>query len=249
MTKFGLSGNSLKIIAMITMFCDHLGMIFFPHLSIFRIVGRVAFPIYAYLIAEGCKHTHNRKKYFLQIFLLGIAFSIVFIIVERYIYLCVLITFSMSILMIYLVDYIKYSLQTRFILFPLGLIFIWIFCSLIEVDYGFFGVLVPIMVYISDKRIVKNILFMLSLIVLSINVNNGMQIYGLISVLLVAFYNGERGKLNLKRFFYLFYPLHLALLWSVYIIIYINVWKTLVKKGTLKYEYTYTWFFKPIWKV
>ena len=62
----------IKIIAAMTMFIDHMGLMLFPHMDIFRIIGRLAFPIYAYCIAEGFRYTRNRLKYFLQIFILGV---------------------------------------------------------------------------------------------------------------------------------------------------------------------------------
>ena len=61
-TRFpGLTGNQLKLIALITMTIDHVGMMLLPQLRILRAIGRIAFPIFAYMIAEGCRHTRNRK--------------------------------------------------------------------------------------------------------------------------------------------------------------------------------------------
>ena len=59
-----LNRNVLKIIALITMLIDHIGLVFFPGIEIFRIIGRISFPIFAFMIAEGCEHTENKKKYF-----------------------------------------------------------------------------------------------------------------------------------------------------------------------------------------
>ena len=59
-----LSGNMLKVIAAITMTVDHIGVIFFPSSNILRIIGRIAFPIFAFMIAEGCKYTKNKFRYF-----------------------------------------------------------------------------------------------------------------------------------------------------------------------------------------
>ena len=59
-----LSGNALKMIAAISMLIDHIGLLFFPFNGIFRIFGRLAFPIFAYMIAEGAKYTRNKKKHF-----------------------------------------------------------------------------------------------------------------------------------------------------------------------------------------
>ena len=68
----GLSNNQLKIIAMISMFIDHLGLQIFPTESIYRIIGRIALPIFAYMIAEGCKYTRKRWLYLLKILSLGL---------------------------------------------------------------------------------------------------------------------------------------------------------------------------------
>ena len=62
--KFGLTNNQLKIIAMISMLIDHIGVAMFPNVMILRIIGRLAFPIFAYMIAEGCFYTKNKARYF-----------------------------------------------------------------------------------------------------------------------------------------------------------------------------------------
>ena len=59
MKRFGLSGNQLKVIAMVTMAIDHIGAYLLPQAMWMRIIGRLAFPIYAFLIAEGCRHTRS----------------------------------------------------------------------------------------------------------------------------------------------------------------------------------------------
>ena len=71
MDRRGLTGNQLKIIAMIAMTCDHVGMQIFPRLLWLRMIGRLAMPIYAFLIAEGCRHTRDRKKYLLRLLGMG----------------------------------------------------------------------------------------------------------------------------------------------------------------------------------
>ena len=57
----GLTGNQLKLIALITMTIDHIGFMLLPQVKILRAIGRIAFPIFAYMIAEGCQYTRNRK--------------------------------------------------------------------------------------------------------------------------------------------------------------------------------------------
>ena len=62
-----LNGFHLKLIAICTMFIDHLGYTLFPGDLWLRCVGRVAFPIFCFLIAEGCVYTHDRRKYALRL--------------------------------------------------------------------------------------------------------------------------------------------------------------------------------------
>ena len=58
-SPFGLTGNLLKLIAMLTMTIDHIGVILLPQYRILRIIGRLTMPIYAFMIAEGCHYTHR----------------------------------------------------------------------------------------------------------------------------------------------------------------------------------------------
>ena len=62
----------LKLIAIVTMFIDHLGAAIFPQYRIMRIIGRIAFPIFAYCIAVGCIYTHNIAKYALRVLVIGL---------------------------------------------------------------------------------------------------------------------------------------------------------------------------------
>ena len=71
MKKF-LSNFDLKILAIITMTIDHIGAIMYPNIDIFRIIGRVSFPIFAFLLVEGFKHTSNKHKYYIRLNLFAI---------------------------------------------------------------------------------------------------------------------------------------------------------------------------------
>ena len=63
--KIKFNGTQLKFIALLAMLVDHIGYAFFPDVMVFRAIGRVAFPIFAFLVTEGMVHTSNWKKYFL----------------------------------------------------------------------------------------------------------------------------------------------------------------------------------------
>lgn len=73
---FGLSTANLKHIAIVSMTVDHIGAYMFPNLLILRILGRLAAPIFLFCMAEGLRHTRNRKKYLLRLYLAGAAISV-----------------------------------------------------------------------------------------------------------------------------------------------------------------------------
>ena len=79
-----MSAFVLKIIAIITMFIDHIGYIFSNgKISYFNYIGRLAFPIFAFQISEGYLHTKNLKKYFLRLFLFALISQIPFMLYEK----------------------------------------------------------------------------------------------------------------------------------------------------------------------
>ncbi len=75
----GLTSNALKIIACVTMLLDHVGAYLFPDIFVLRVIGRVAFPVFAFFIAEGCRYTRNKAKRFFIMFGLGMLFETVYI--------------------------------------------------------------------------------------------------------------------------------------------------------------------------
>nr|MBQ4318425.1 hypothetical protein [Clostridia bacterium] len=96
-----LNGNTLKFIAAFSMLVDHIGVLFLPGNSLLRIIGRLAMPIFAYMIAEGCRYTKNRLRYFLTIFAFAVGCQLVYFFAAGDTYMSILVTFSLSILTIY----------------------------------------------------------------------------------------------------------------------------------------------------
>ncbi|MEG1942513.1 MAG: TraX family protein, partial [Angelakisella sp.] len=73
-----MTSFTLKIIAIAAMLIDHIGYMFFPDMIIFRLIGRIAFPIFAFFVAEGIRFTHDRKKYLTRLLLLAVISEIPF---------------------------------------------------------------------------------------------------------------------------------------------------------------------------
>ena len=102
-----LSNNALKIIAAVLMVCDHVGLLLFPKIEILRIIGRLAFPIFAYLIAEGAKHTKNRLRYLLTMAGFATAIQVGYYIFNQSLEMSVLVTFTLSLISIFTLDILK----------------------------------------------------------------------------------------------------------------------------------------------
>jgi len=110
LSRCRLSGNALKLFGALFMLIDHIGMLLFPSVIWLRAVGRLAFPIFAYMISEGAHRTRNKLAYFLRIFSVGVICQLVYFIYNPSSpYLNVMLTFSASVLLIYSLDRAKLS--------------------------------------------------------------------------------------------------------------------------------------------
>ena len=221
--RFALTGNQLKLIAMLTMTLDHIGAVLLPQWRFLRIIGRLAMPIYAYMIAEGCFYTHDIKAYFLRLAGLAVVCQIVYGFVGRSLYQCILVTFSLSVALICAVENAQKtrtpgSALAAAALFA-GIYFVCENLSLyvpgFHVDYGFWGVMLPVIVYFGGRNVWA---FLAGLTVLCLSLG-GLQWWAMLTVPLLFLYNGQRGKHRLGWMFYLYYPLHLIVIYAVSYII------------------------------
>ena len=217
----GLTGNQLKLIALISMTIDHIGASLLPRVTVLRIIGRLAFPIFAYMIAEGCQYTHHRKKYLLAMWGLAATCQLVYFFAMGSLYMSVLVTFGLSIGLIYLMDYAKNG--GRFgtpglIAAICGLTFLTRalpdllpgtdYC----IDYGIWGILLPVLVYFGKDNEEKLRNFAVGQVLLALG-SGSLQWFSLATVPLLALYNGKRGKRKLKNLFYIYYPAHLVVIY------------------------------------
>ncbi len=232
--KWGLTNNQLKIIAMISMTLDHVGLVIFPNQMIFRILGRFAFPIYAYMIAEGCRHTRNRAKYLLQIGVLAIICQLVYLLFLNSYYQSILVTFSFSIMLIFAIDNLMKKKDWISWLIAFSVIGALVFLCVIlpefigfhdyAVDYTYIGVLIPVFIYYAPKKWIKLGIMAIGLVLLAFKITSmiptaSWQWYALLCLPLIALYNGERGKYKMKYMFYIFYPAHLVVIYGIQMLI------------------------------
>lgn len=212
-----LSGNCLKIIAAIAMVIDHVGLMFFPQNLLFRVIGRLAFPIFAFMIAEGCKYTRSRLRYFGQLFGLALACQIVYFFADGSMYLSVLFTFSLSVLVIFALQYCKEKLSAfSAAVFAASAASVYALNQIFTIDYGFWGCMLPVFAAALhgtrfDRHPLNTAMLAIGLLLLWLDLG-GLQLYALAAIPLLLCYSGRRGKRKMKYFFYIFYPAHLALL-------------------------------------
>ena len=224
-----VNSTLLKLLALIFMTVDHVGMLLFSNNDAMRIIGRLAFPIFAFFIAEGCRYTRNRLNYFLRIFAVGFVSQVVYSLFSHTLFINIFLTFSVSVLIINSIKFARKSNKKFAYLTPLGVIVLVITANLLlktylpeslafGFDYSVPGMLLPVFVYMSDNKYEKLALFTLGLIFVCVWFG-GIQDWSLASVPLLCLYNGKAGKLRLKYLFYLYYPLHLLALQLIALIL------------------------------
>ncbi len=230
-SSLNLSGNALKIIAAMSMLIDHIGHILFPQVEILRIIGRLAFPIFAFMISEGCMHTKNKLRYLFTISTLALLCQIVYYLFDKSFDMCILVTFSLSILMIFALQSFKSVISSKSgsgisgmfagSVFLLTVISVYLINQRLVIDYGFWGCMAPVAAsLVGDNRadIYKRVLSLGVVLVIIAITLGGNQFYSLFAIPLLLLYSGKRGRWRMKYFFYIFYPVHLAVLQGVYML-------------------------------
>ena len=234
-----MTSFALKIIALITMFIDHSGYAIMGRFSFFNYIGRIAFPIFAFQISEGYKHTKNLKKYFLRIGLFALISQVPFSLFLLKFHgspfsLNIFFTLFLGLLAICLYDYvvkifvsnINKNKKSKFIYLGnfLGVVIALLIAYIAELtncDYGFWGVLVVFMFYIFNGKKLLTILAFFGLSAIKYIpqfISSGyiyiyliLGIFTFLPILFISLYNGKQGP-KIKYLLYVFYPVHLLIL-------------------------------------
>lgn len=238
-----LSSNALKIIACACMVIDHAG-IFMGNNCIMRAVGRLAFPIFAFLLVQGLLHTSNVRRYLLRLGIFALVSELPF---DLAMHDTIWYPEAQNIFFTLTVGlFAIYALESKG---PIGrwrveiALAVALLAEFLRFDYGMAGVGIIVMFYLIEKERSSisgkdggdmvhachgadartglyyswkqnlEIVVLSSLVyILCLGMN---QMYALLAMIPVNMYSGERGRMKLKYFFYLFYPLHLLLIWFI----------------------------------
>lgn len=154
-----MSSFVIKLIAIITMLCDHSGDAIIGQFSFLNVIGRIAFPLFCFQIVIGYKHTKNVNKYLLRLFLFGLISQIPFSLftysyLGRIDLLNVFFTLALGLLAIYILD--VFPKKYKFLAIILNLV-LMIIAEFSQTDYGWFGVCLIICIYLfyNDKSLSK----------------------------------------------------------------------------------------------
>ena len=207
----------LKIIGLITMFLDHYQFIIGGS-EILRVIGRIAFPIFAFTLSEGYVHTRNLKNYFLRIFGFAVGIQVLFTLFGYGYAVNVFFTLSLGLVAIYILNLRKNWVKEPFmkIIKTILTAAVLYLAQKFQMDYGAYGILLIMIfnVFRNDKlKILMNFLILNVFDIIFPNVFQvpDMQMFSLISLIFIFMYNGKKGR-SMKYFFYLFYPVHFFIL-------------------------------------
>ena len=236
-----MSSFVIKIIAIISMICDHASDAIIGHFSFFNLIGRIAFPLFCFQLVNGYKHTKNLNKYITRLIIFGIISQIPF---SFFIYfysgsfttLNIFFTLALGLLAIYVLDKLPNNL--KFIGIILDILII-VLAEIIKVDYGWFGVALILCIYLFDKernvksidnrnnidilnKLKNNYVFTIVFFILCFikyygffaNVPSHIvweQILFTFSPIIFMLLYNGKKGPSLKYFFYAFYPIHLAI--------------------------------------
>lgn len=245
--KKGIAGSSLKLIAIITMLIDHIAAVMLERVItvlkagtakgwvtnlynmdietlegiyyVMRGIGRIAFPIFCFLLVEGFMHTKNVWKYALRlavfVFVSEIPFDLAFYDTPFYFnYQNVFFTLLIGLLTLIGLQYISEKLPANSFVTILAnavVIFAGIAVAvLLKTDYAGMGIMTIVAMYILKKNHTISMLGGCTVLALL----NYFEIPAFIALIPAWLYNGKRG-LNLKYIFYIFYPAHLLILYLI----------------------------------
>ena len=220
-----LSNFDLKLIAIITMTIDHIGVVFGTvFYNFLRAVGRLSFPIFAFLLTEGYVHTKSFSKYFLRLLVLALISEVIYdyVFFDSFIYIDannIFFTLALGLLTLFLLDKSKGLIKRYFkdkvdlvIILPITYLLIVVIMGLmgefLSFSYGMLGILVISFFYLFKKNFPLTVL---SVSLSTLILGDTMQYFSLLSLILIYFYNKKLGK-KCKVFFYLYYPLHILVL-------------------------------------
>jgi TraX protein. len=216
-----VSRFQLKLLAVVTMLIDHAGAILFPDMVAFRVIGRISFPIFAFLIAEGLFRTSNVKVYLGRLFASAVISEVpydlafhgtVYYPQSQNIFFTLFIGLA-AIAM--LREYYEKNPVASILLAGAAVLL----AEVLRTDYGWFGVAAVVIFYCMRSHPDKGTLAFTLLNTGFGLLSSKLQIVASAAGLPILLYSGKSGRFRWKYFFYAFYPAHLLLLFLIHMVV------------------------------
>ena len=220
-----ISGSALKVLAATLMLIDHIGVLLHPdHILLFtlfgrkvtlyylmRLIGRLAFPIFAFLIVEGYRHTRSKVRYGIALLVFALLSEIPYDLFRLHVWFSMR---SQNVFFTLLLGYLGIcayeGLRKRWFLRAGSIALLLLVSFFLHADYGMTGFCTVVLMYaLRDRELLRDVVGVAAL-------SSGWK--AALAFVSLAFYNGKRGFIKgrvLKYAFYLFYPVHLLILYFV----------------------------------
>ena len=230
----GFTGNGLKLFAMAVMLIDHLAYawnlqdVSFDVYYLMRVIGRLAFPIFAYMIAVGARHTRDIRKYLLRLLVFALLSEVPFDLAFgfagegqwiEWAHQNVFFTLFFGLLTLAALRLFRERLG-RFYMIPsvAVLLLLMLAADFLNTDYADMGVLSIFLFYVfADKKpAVRSAGFALAILVLAFDwktLINITELFALAALIPILLHNGQKGAKMNRWIFYAFYPGHILLLY------------------------------------
>ena len=199
----------MQLIAMITMLADHIGAVFFEDQAIWRVIGRIAFPIYAYGIVLGYRHTRDLKSYMKRLLILAVLSQAPYMLALGKMGVNAVGTLLVCVAVLYVMEHRKKSVWL-----PVAVASVVIMEAL-SFDYGLYGLLLVLIYrYTNSHAMVVNH-FILNLLFLALK-GWVLGAYSIIATIGIAYAPALYGQFERRSvpgwLWRSFYPAHLAVL-------------------------------------
>ncbi len=211
----------IKIIACITMVFDHIKYAI-PELnsSVTVFIGRISFPLYAFLLTEGFVHTSNLKSYIKRLFIFALISQVPFMLFRTLVgeWKMLDIMFTLLLGLFAIISYEK--INKKYISIPICILLI-ILGDVLKVDYTWFGVTLILLLYIfKDKKVLLSIAYIFLVLIYLFTYKlkiSSIIFYAtsyIVPLIIILLYNGKLGR-KLKYFYYWFYPTHMLFFYLI----------------------------------
>jgi len=201
----------LPIIAMAAMLIDHAGLMFFPDDAVYRLIGRIAFPLYCWFLVQGYRHTRHLGRYMRRLLALACLSQIPFTLATGRYELNVIFTLLLSLIALHVTERIQPEWKKM-----LGLASILILLAWVPMDYGPYGLLLVFVYhYLNKWKLLLGHLLINALFWLLSGPDYAIQLFSMLASALILLPLPNRMNARYRWLYRSFYPAHLLLLYLI----------------------------------